>query len=113
MRWPLSRFFERRSVALSGGYSRPADLFGAAPTSSGTVVTPERALTVPAVFACVGVLSQDIAKTPIKLRRKIAEDTFVDASDHPLWEVLHALTNPETTAYSFKLQMMFDLLLHE
>ena len=51
-------------------------------------------------------------RTQIKLRQKVAADTFVDAVDHDLYEILASLPNPETTAYSFKLQMMFDLLLH-
>jgi HK97 family phage portal protein len=113
MRWPLSRFLERRGVVLKGGFNTLSELLGAAPSAAGITVTPERALTVPAVFACLSVLSQDVGKTPIKVRRKVADDTFVDAVDHTLWEVLHSLPNAETSAYSFKLQMMFDLLTYE
>jgi HK97 family phage portal protein len=82
------------------------------PTASSITVTPERALGVPAVFACVEVLAQDVAKTAIKLRRKTATDTYEDAIDHPLFEILNSLPNPEQTAYQVKAAMMRDLLTH-
>jgi HK97 family phage portal protein len=85
-------------------------LFGEVTTSSTMTVTAERALTVPAVFACLQVLSQDVARTPIKLRRKVAEDAFVDAVDHDIYEILHDLPNPEQTAYDFKRMMTWNLL---
>jgi HK97 family phage portal protein len=83
------------------------------PTAAGAIVSPETALSVPAVFSCVNVLAADLAKTPIKLRRKIGPDTFEDAREHDLWEILHDLPNPETTAHEFKRSLMFDLLAHE
>jgi HK97 family phage portal protein len=113
MRWPFSGLFERRGVKLRGGFSSVAAMLGAEPTAAGVTVTPERALTVPSVYACIAVLAQDVGKSPIKLRRRVAEDTFVDAIEHDLWEILHDLANPETSAYTFKHSMMTDLLLHE
>jgi HK97 family phage portal protein len=109
----LRGLFERRGVKLKGGFDTVSALLGAEPTSAGMNVSPERAITVPSVFACLTVLSQDVAKTPIKIRRRVTTDTFVDAVDHALWEILHDLANPETTAYAFKHQMQFDLLQHE
>ena len=38
---------------------------------SGVTVTPTMALNVPAVYACVLGARQDVARMPIKLRRKI------------------------------------------
>lgn len=53
------------------------------------------ALTVPAVFACVQVLSQDLARTPTRLRRRVGEDSDIDAIEHDLFDILYALPNPE------------------
>lgn len=115
MRLPFARFFERRAQAwrLSRLESWAAMGLDSAPTTAGMTVTAETALSVPAVYACCSVLAQDVAKTPVKVRRKVADDTFVDAVDHDLWEVLHSLPNPETTAYQFKHDLMLDLLTHE
>lgn len=82
-------------------------------SAAGVTVTPEIAMTVPAVFACTTVLAQDVARCPIQLKQQTAPDTFIDATDHPLYEILGSLPNPETSAYSFKLQLMRDLLAHE
>lgn len=107
------KWFERRSLPTWSTSQSPDDfstLFGEATTASTMTVTPVTALTAPAVFACVQVLSQDVARTPVKLRRKVAEDTYVDAVEHDLYEILHALPNPEATAFQFKAEMMRSLL---
>jgi HK97 family phage portal protein len=112
----VERFLERRALErwrLSSLESWADTGMGAGPTAAGVEVTPERAIGAPAVYACVSVLAQDVARTPIKLRRRVSGDTFEDARDHGLFEILHALPNAETTAYSFKQQMMRDLLTYE
>lgn len=102
------RVLERRS--LSGSWRTLWEGVGATETAAGVTVTPEAAAALPTVFACLQVLAQDVAKTPVKLRRQVAPDTFEDAREHDLWEILHDLPNPEMTAYSFKHQMMLQLL---
>jgi len=111
MKW--LRWFERRAVPTWSTRQSLEDftaLFGGGTTSSTVDVTPENAVNVPAVFACIQVLSQDVARAPIKLRRKTAEDTYVDAVEHDLWEILHDLPNAEHTAFEFKAAMMRNLL---
>src|SRR5262245_54410827 len=107
---PLTRWFERRALA------RPAptllQLFASEPTPAGTSVTPQTAAGVPAVFACLQVLSQDVARTPIRFKEQTAPDTFVDAYDPPLYELLHDLPNPEQTAYQFKAFLLWQLLVY-
>lgn len=82
------------------------------PTVAGVTVTAETALSVPAVFACCQVLSQDVARTPIKFREQTAPDTYEDATNHPLAEILGSLWNAEQTAYQAKASLMFQLLLY-
>jgi HK97 family phage portal protein len=110
MTW-WKRLFERRDIITPG--LTWSDFSNVGPTAAGVTVTPHLALTVPAVYGCVSVLSQDVGRTPLKLRRKVADDTYIDAVDHDLYDILGSLANPETTAYSFKLSMMTDLLEHE
>jgi HK97 family phage portal protein len=100
----VDNWLPRRSL------SRLPEAWYVSPTAAGMSVTPELALTVPAVAACIHVLAQDVGRTPVKLRRRLAEDRFDDAPDHPLWEILMALPNPETTSYQFKYQMQASLL---
>jgi HK97 family phage portal protein len=110
MAW-WSKFFERRGWKLSELMSW-SDMGLVEPTAAGLAVTPQLAASVPAVFSCLQVLSQDVARTPIKFREQIAPDTFVDALDHPLYELLHDLPNPEQTAYQWKAKMMGQLLVY-
>ena len=104
---PIFQWPERRQL------DPPPDLFAlfnSGPTDSGQNVNPTSALSVPAVFACVQVLSQDVARTPIKLRQQTGPDTYVDAVDHPLYEILNSLFNPEMTAFQAKAYLQWQLL---
>lgn len=104
----FTRWLERRSLATPS--RELLALFSSGPTESGLTVTPEAALSVPAVFACCQVLSQDVARTPIKFREQVGPDTYEDAVDHPLSEILGSLWNPEQTAYQAKAALMWSLL---
>ena len=103
------RWLERRSDVATPSPDL-LQLFASGPTDSGQVVSSTTALSVPAVFACVQVLSQDIARTPLRLRQQVAENTYEDALDHPLYEILHDLSNPEQTAYQVKHALHWQLL---
>ena len=105
----FSAWLERRSD-ISTPSPEILQLFASGPTDSGQVVSPTTALSVPAVFSCCQVLSQDVARTPIKLRQQTGPDTYVDAVDHPLYEILHDLSNPEMTAYEVKHFLQWQLL---
>jgi HK97 family phage portal protein len=107
---PIRRWWEGRALALPSPVVRA--LIAEGPTESGATISPETALTVPAVFACIQVLSQDLARTPIRLRQKTGPDTFIDAVDHPLFEILSVLSNPEQTAYMVKHFLQWQLLLY-
>jgi HK97 family phage portal protein len=105
----LTRWLERRSNIATPSPELLA-LFSSGPTAAGVTVSPSSALSVPAVFSCCQVLSQDVARTPIKLRQQTAPDTYTDAVDHPLYELLASLPNPEMTAFQFKHALQFQLL---
>lgn len=75
---------------------------GGAPSAAGVTVTEQTASAIPVVFACDKVIKQDIAKTPIKLKRKLSDGTRRDDVDHPVYALLHDLPNPAMTAFEFK-----------
>jgi HK97 family phage portal protein len=106
----FNRWWERRSLAAPS--PSLLQLFSSAPTAAGVSVTPASALSVPCVFACTQVLSQDVARTPIRFKEKVGDDTYIDAVDHPLHEILGSLPNPETTSFEFQFAMMWQLLCH-
>lgn len=75
---------------------------GGAPSLAGVTVTEETAQGIPVVYACNKVLSQDVAKTPIKLKRRMPDKSRRDDPDHPVYVALHDLPNPAMSAYEFK-----------
>lgn len=107
----MNRFFqwlERRQLATPS--PDLLQLFSSGPTDSGQIVTPQTALSVPSVFSCCQILAQDVARTPLQLKRQIDKDTYEDATEHPLYELLNTLPNPEMTAFQFKSFLQWQLL---
>ena len=84
-------------VEKSGGWSaafpNPAlsTAFGSYTNNSGIPVTPFSALQASAVYACVKVLSEDVAKLPVRIRRAqhaSGKTSWVDENSHPLNRLL-------------------------
>lgn len=88
------------------------EALGAVPTAAGVSMSPELAAALPDVFACMQVIAQDVARTPLKLQLATGVNRE-DALTHPLWEILHDLANIETTAFDFRYDLTLDLLKHE
>jgi HK97 family phage portal protein len=107
MRTPFASLGERRSSVENPSVPLSNALLGEWErlTTAGVALSPEMAARVPDVFACIQVLAQDVGRCPLKLRRINADGTHEDATDHPLWEVLAELTNPEMTAYQVREEM--------
>jgi HK97 family phage portal protein len=102
------RFFERRSLK-AGGFDRYWSDFAASRT--GGAVTPKRAESVSAVYACVAAISETIASLPLILYRRAVYDDRERATDHLLYRVLHDAPNEQQSALEFREQMQAAVLL--
>jgi phage portal protein BeeE len=71
-------------------------------TTSGENVTPSKSLTLSAYFACIHVISSDIAKMPLNTYKRLKPRGKEKAFDHPVYKLLHTKPNEETTPYAFK-----------
>ena len=69
-------------------------------TDSGELVTFETAMALSAVWACVNLLSGTIGTLPVSVFRKDG-DRRIEATDHPLHELLHDSPNFDQTAVDF------------
>lgn len=78
---------------LEGGFSRP--------TSSGQHVTEASALALPAVFACVRVLSESIGALPLVVYERLPDGTKQRARKHSLYNILHDSPNAFMDSISF------------
>lgn len=100
----LSRIATRASV-VGGAHPRDPVVAswwgGGANSVSGQSVTPDTAMRVAAVFACVRVISESVAQLPLILYRQLT-DGKERAKDHPLYRILHTRPNRWQTPYEFK-----------
>lgn len=75
-------------------------------TLSGVRVSPESAMALSAYYASLRNLSEDIGKVPLKVQRKRADGGKSDATDHPVYRLLHDAPNPSHTSITFREMMM-------
>jgi HK97 family phage portal protein len=72
-----------------------------AKTAAGVAIDECIAEGIPAVYACVHVISETVGQLPLKLYARTEKGRRV-ADDHPLYLLLHDLPNPEMTAIQFR-----------
>lgn len=80
-------------------------------TLSGVYVTPEKALTVATVAACVRLLSETTAALPLHVYRDLGRSKVVE-TDHANYNLLHSQPNEFMTSFTFFQQAIAHVLLH-
>ena len=79
------------------------ELIGGGKTTAGTQVSESVAEGIPAIYACVHVISETVGQLPLKLYRRSKDGKGKQPdTEHPLYHVLHDLTNKNTTAMQFR-----------
>lgn len=79
---------------------------------AGISVTPETALKISTVYACVGLLSETIASLPLIIYRYMENEAGRErARNHPLYPVFHDQPNDRQTAFDFVQMMQAHALL--
>jgi len=101
---------ETRSQLTDVGWWKT--VFAGASTYSGETVTQDTALRQPAVFACVRVISEDVASLPIKIYSRVSEMVREPINTHPVAKLFHTAPNPEMTPFTFKETMTAHVLLY-
>lgn len=76
-------------------------LRGGMESSAGVSVTPESAMHVAAVYACIRVLSETLAQLPIHVYERQANGNKRLALEHPLNRILSAQPNGWQTSFEF------------
>jgi HK97 family phage portal protein len=103
---------------FGGTISWPMDLIGGglwggiAPATSGAVVTEYTALQVGAYYACVRIISDQIASLPLLVMERQADGSEIPAWNHPLMKLFHTTPNSESTSSDFRQAGQGHLLLN-
>ena len=78
------------------------DWSGGPLSGAGGNVSPDSAMALPAYYACVRVISEDVAKLPLITYERLEGGGKDRALEHPNYKLLHDSPNPEMTAMSFR-----------
>jgi len=81
------------------------------PSIAGVQVNEESALKYLTVFACVSLISGDIARLPLILYKRAKDGSKQRVLNHPLYDILHNAPNPSTTSFNFREAAQNHLLL--
>ncbi len=92
---------ENPSTSLSSPDQWLVDAFGGGPTNAGVSVSQDSALKLSVVYACVNVLSQDVAKLPLITYRHLTPGKE-RAPEHPVYPLLKRKANFQSTAFNFR-----------
>lgn len=85
-----------------------SDFFGS--SIAGVNVTAKTALSLPAVYSAVRLISETIASLPLQ----VFEDTGTTKTlrkDHPIYKLIHDKPNPNMTSYIWRQQVAIDVML--
>lgn len=88
----------------------PTFAFGTA--ASGKNVTEQTAMQISTVYACVRVIAETIASLPMNVYEVDGNGVRKVARDHELQYLLHDAPNLEMTSFTWREQMMTQLLIH-
>jgi len=78
-------------------------------TTTGEIVSEEKANTVAAWFAAIRAIAQDVSTLPLITYRRVGRDK-VRARDHRMYSILHDAPNPEMTSVIFREVLQGHLL---
>lgn len=81
------------------------------PSSSGIRVSEKTALQYLTLYACVSLISGDLARLPLNLYKRREDGGKKLVMDHPLYDLLHNVPNPETTSFNWRETLQGHLLL--
>lgn len=102
-----TRSLENPAVPLSDE-SAYEEIFGIQPTKS---VSPDLAMKLSAVYACVYVLSSSVAQLPLHVKRK-SGDKVETVKDHSAYYLLHDSPNAWQTSYKLREYAQSSVLLY-
>lgn len=80
-------------------------------SSSGKVVTADKAIQLSAVWACVRLLSESISTLPLKIYARQPDGSRKAATDHPAYSILCRRPNSEMTPSRFMLMVVASICL--
>lgn len=108
--WPFSRK-KPQNQQITHPAHLWAEIFGGAETISGIEVTPEKAMTVPAINRGVHLLSDMVGMMPLSLYQRLPDNGKEKAKNHRQYNFIRNRPNEYQSAYQFRYLMQRHMLL--
>lgn len=105
------KMFFHNMATLASPDTELRKVFGARTSKSGVTVNANTALEVTAVFACIRLISENIASLPFSIYEKTKEGKR-KAIERPDYSVFHDVANPECDSFQFRQAFFANLLLY-
>lgn len=80
-------------------------------SAAGEAVTPDTAMRVATVYACVRIIAGAMATLPIDIKRRVDDRTRADASDNRVWQLLRRRPNRWQKPHQFKAMLQAHVCL--
>lgn len=97
----IPQMFRGKQKPGNGNWTTVLGGINASQSSSGILITPETALAMSAVRACVTLLAESVAQLPCELYRRDKNGGRIRATDHPLYDVIHSQPNRKDTSFEY------------
>lgn len=97
----IPQMFRGKQKPGRGNWTTVLGGINASQSSSGILITPETALAMSAVRACVTLLAESVAQLPCELYRRDKNGGRIRATDHPLYDVIHSQPNRKDTSFEY------------
>lgn len=97
----IPQMFRGKQKPGRGNWTTVLGGINASQSSSGILITPETALAMSAVRACVTLLAESVAQLPCELYRRDKNGGRIRATDHPLYDVIHTQPNRKDTSFEY------------
>lgn len=110
--WPFSKKSTTPYSAQTLSALLAAAFGGGGATKSGMTVSPETAMQVSVVLACVRVIAEGVAQVPFRVMKESPDGvTRLPGKDHPLYDVLHRKPNRWQTSFGLRETMAMHAVL--
>lgn len=107
----LKNFFkisQKTALTIDG---LAAYIFGGTESAAGENVNPQTAMSVSAIYACVGLISETIGQLPIRVKKYKSGGGSDDAMSHPIYRLIALRPNEWQTSQEFREMMTQHLCL--
>lgn len=83
-------------------YSALFESLGLGRSDAGVMVNEKQAMRISTAFACVMIISSDLASLPLPVMQRLPDGTVREATEHPLYNMLQAQPNDSMTSMVFR-----------